>query len=605
MGKTTTVVQSRTNPAMDTISFPVLTYSDAAPRDDLRDIDKTTSQRLPKQGVVAQWDFPRPQTADTRTNRKAPPGVGATFDFRLTAPPDEAVPSGAPSGGSPLGSQTIGIALGSPDMFDSKALPPPRFNTSIFAQTQTGQPTPPQKSSKWKKIGGFFRAKNALASPTQSAHPGPSKQLGQKEIPSAKQQQMKKRKGSNEERPRIGGDPKTKADSNNSSSQRSRNFSLSKRIPTKENLENQSLRLELDIPDIQMERYSVMFSNVMNKNQRPNLLARRAKTLDSLSVPSNQLFFAATAKPPPVLIRRATSPARSSFTLFPTSQPSKAAQIPGTQNFSRGPSPLLRSNTVPVESPSRSPLEPTLRAIPNNNGVSSLESPITKQIFNESSNTPQSSNSYIRWEDKPLPPINPHPRSRKMSPQDIRAVQSSFQQQQKALQTNKNSTLKERSDRERRNLTVKTGRKPPLPPPKDAKDKSPSKSSLNSTAPPSKFTAELVNITASPKEVSSDPKPDLPNPPRAEPIRIPPVAEPEQLDTKETNVAIPTIEVSTARSISLKSGKRQVLVPVGSRVDHFNANERLVDRKALLPRITDVQYGHKHAVSQELQIESL
>ena len=232
-----------------------------------------------------------------------------------------------------------------------------------------------------------------------------------------------------------------------------------------------------------------------------------------------------------------------------------------------------------------------------------------RQIFNESSNTPRSSNSYIRREDKPLPAIKPEPptqpRSRTMSPQDIRAVQSSLQQQQSASQTDKRPPTKERSRRERPNLTVKTGREPPLPPAKDAKDKSSSKSSLSSTAPPPKFTAELVNITESPKEMSSDPKPDLPNPLRAEQIRIPLVAEPEQLDTKQTKVPIPTIEVSTARSISLKRGKRQVLVPIGSRVDHFNANERFIDRKALTPRITDVQYGHKHAVSQELQIESL
>jgi hypothetical protein len=32
--------------------------------------------------------------------------------------------------------------------------------------------------------------------------------------------------------------------------------------------------LSVDIPDVQMERYSVMFSNVVNKNQKPSLLAR-------------------------------------------------------------------------------------------------------------------------------------------------------------------------------------------------------------------------------------------------------------------------------------------------------------------------------------------
>lgn len=287
MAKTTTVVQSRTNQATDTISFPVRTYSDAAPRDDLRNIDDASSQRLPKQGLVAQWDFPRPKTADACTDRKAPPGLGATFDFRLTAPPDEVIPSSARSGGSPLGPQMIGIALGSPGMLESKEpLPPPRFNTSIFAQTP--EQSTPRKSSKWKKIGGFFRAKNALASPTLNAHAVQERQLGQEGTPPTNQHQMKKRKGSTEEWPRIEVDPKSKTDSN-SSPRRSRKFSLSRKTTTKEKPEHRGPRLEVNIPDVQVERYSVMFSNVMNKSQRPNLLARRAKTLDSLSVPSHQV----------------------------------------------------------------------------------------------------------------------------------------------------------------------------------------------------------------------------------------------------------------------------------------------------------------------------
>jgi len=290
MAKTSTVVQSRTNQTTDTISFPVLTYSDAAPRADLRNLGSTTPQRLPEQGLVAQWDSLGHRTADTDTDRKAPPGFGATFDFRLTAPPDEAIPSSAHSGGSPLGPQMIGIALGSPGMVDDKkVLPSPRLNASIFAQPRTEQSIPPRKSSTWKKIGGFFRAKHVLASQTQSALPGRSNKEERKEIPT-NQQRMKRRKGSTEECPRIGVDPTLKSRSNNSSPQRqrSRKFSLS-RTPTKNRSEDQGPRLEVDIPDVQMERYSVMFSNVVNKNQRPNLLARRAKTLDSLSVPSPQV----------------------------------------------------------------------------------------------------------------------------------------------------------------------------------------------------------------------------------------------------------------------------------------------------------------------------
>ena len=85
------------------------------------------------------------------------------------------------------------------------------------------------------------------------------------------------------------------------------------------------------------------------------------------------------------------------------------------------------------------------------------------------------------------------------------------------------------------------------------------------------------------------------------------MAEPEEVDPKEAQDLIPIIEVSTARSISVKRGKgaRQMLVPIGSRVDNLNSTERFVDRKTLTPCITDVHYGHKHAKSQELQIESV
>lgn len=80
---------------------------------------------------------------------------------------------------------------------------------------------------------------------------------------------------------------------------------------------------------------------------------------------------------------------------------------------------------------------------------------------------------------------------------------------------------------------------------------------------------------------------------------------PEPKDTVEPVRKIPTIEVSIARSVSVSRGKRQMLVPITARVDHLHSNERLIERRAMTPRITDVAYGHKHAVSQELHIESL
>lgn len=80
---------------------------------------------------------------------------------------------------------------------------------------------------------------------------------------------------------------------------------------------------------------------------------------------------------------------------------------------------------------------------------------------------------------------------------------------------------------------------------------------------------------------------------------------PELKDTVETVRKTPTVEVSIARSVSVSRGKRQMLVPITARVDHLHPNERLIERRPMTPRITDVTYSHKHAVSQELQIESL
>ncbi|KAJ5979708.1 hypothetical protein N7481_007006 [Penicillium waksmanii] len=412
-----TMVKSRTAPTEEAISFPVLTYSDAAPRSDLCDINERAKLQENQQSL-AQFEFPRPSSGDGRSRRKPPPGTVATFDFRVTAPPDEVVPSHAMWDRSPIG---VGIALGSPGMFDSKDnLPPPRFNTSVFTDQQKEQPLQSQslrKASKWKKIGGLFRAKSALASPTRPRPPP----IALPNHAAAMDKQTTQKAGT-EEWPRIESDPKYSTTKTTSTPSRSRKFSLSNKKSPKESNGDLGPRLEIDIPDVQMERYSVMFSNVMNKNQRPSLLARRSKTLDSVQVPHNSDFLA--AKVPPVPQRRATSPARSSFTLFPTSQPSKAAQILGTQNFSRGPSPLLRSNTLPVESPSQaSPMEPP-RAIHNNNSVSSFESLPIANVF-QRSHTPRSSTASSRYDDKPLPAIKPEPETEPSS-EETTAIEASI-----------------------------------------------------------------------------------------------------------------------------------------------------------------------------------
>lgn len=300
-----------------------------------------------------------------------------------------------------------------------------------------------------------------------------------------------------------------------------------------------------------------------------------------ITIDQTQDFLA--PKLPPVPQRRATSPAGSNFTVFPTSQPPKAAQILGTHSISQGSSPLLRSNTLPVDSPSQSPKYN--RVIHNNNSFSSFESPVIPNLFSTQSDTPRSSNTYNRNEDKPLPAI-------KLEPPALQQPQTSSPRVATARhspQPESRGTEREASKgrRPRPNLTIQTDEGAPAPP---AKDKTPSQPSTK------------ANMTSVPQAMTIARSPDRKA--KLEKTTVPIVTE-REIDPKEISPLVPKIEVSTARSISVSRGKRQVLVPIGSRMDQLGSNERFVERRALLPRVTDAQYGHRHVVSQELQIESL
>jgi hypothetical protein len=171
----------------------------------------------------------------------------------------------------------IGVALGSPGMINNnEPLPPPRFDTTIFGPERMTQSPQAYKPSKWKKIGGLFKAKNALT---------PNQLHGSMAHQPEKSNKPKERNNSLEEWPAFEVDPKTIMGGINQSPPRPRKFSLSGRKAPPGEPPVQRPLLSVDIPDIQMERYSVMFGNVVNKNERPSLLARRAKTLVNLSVP--------------------------------------------------------------------------------------------------------------------------------------------------------------------------------------------------------------------------------------------------------------------------------------------------------------------------------
>jgi len=106
--------------------------------------------------------------------------------------------------------------------------------------------------------------------------------------------------------------------------------------------------LDIEIPDIRLERYSIMFSGVLNpegSNTAPSLLVRRQATLEKLKTINDRIVKEEFGNEKG-LVRRATSPhlATPSFSLFP----------PPPQGRPNGSSPRLRSNTSPAPpSPSR------------------------------------------------------------------------------------------------------------------------------------------------------------------------------------------------------------------------------------------------------------
>ncbi|KAK4126238.1 hypothetical protein N657DRAFT_568394 [Parathielavia appendiculata] len=133
--------------------------------------------------------------------------------------------------------------------------------------------------------------------------------------------------------------------------------------------------LNVDIPDIRLERYSVMFSGVLNPNgTKSSLLERRQATLKKLKTLSDKIETEEVKEK--TRPRRATSPQPTkspAFSLFPQT-PTRQSGMVGSSGAvmalttslapARG---LTRSNTSPayLPSPSRASLEPPPHGSPD------------------------------------------------------------------------------------------------------------------------------------------------------------------------------------------------------------------------------------------------
>ncbi|KAL6238284.1 hypothetical protein BDW75DRAFT_33538 [Aspergillus navahoensis] len=555
--------RSHSPPQAPGISKPLLSYTDALPRNDLREIQAGVSYSRPiHQGVkVGQ----HPGVSDKHDPRRKLESQALDFDFQVTSTPVEAAASDTQL---KVDESMIGIALGSPRLLG-------QYNVASQMQ-QVPPPTTPKerrpisplqrKPSKWKKIGGLFRAKNTVAAngnkpfyQVQAPSDGPSQEsthsidyksqqkAGTKTVPIE----------NTEVWPCLASENETSAHQ-------------------QESKPNPGSFLQVEIPQVEMERYSVMFGGLLN-NDRPSLLARRSKTLENLTIPGKESY-------PPLCPprRRATSPSVSpGLNLFPTIPVSKAAKVLGTQTTLQ---PLDQSSKALTVSRTQSQEAGSNNPTPDNR-------PKT-----QSSHQPQASitsflsATSIDSDDEPLlidkfEPVRTYAGMKEPSwavshsnhaPVTITAPSSEF------------ST-------KARNLTVKT---------RELHSGSDSNSvSSTETYPYTPTVTSASSPVLSPLSTTRTPPSDR----NEATTRIVPTLSPPRTTSRGGNNApIPTIEVSIARSVSVSNGRKQVLVPVRKRTPQLNSSkERLVVRQVKTPVVTAPAYGHRPGLSQDASIETV
>ena len=269
-------------PVTDDISSPVFNYTDALPRNDLREVRHGAKSGRPVH--QKQWDFHRPMTSDGQQQQKKARAPGQDFDFRINIPAPEAA-STVPDKG--LNDSMIGIALGSPRLVESQNIMSQMQEKAIQAKSTAPKASKQQamqrKPSKWRKIGGLFRAKTAM---TPAKQPFYQVRLSTEWPSQGSTHSIDYQFRPNESKSHIQCALETNPISNTevwpclaSGQAQQSDGGQSLRRGAKQAGDTESL-LAVDIPDIQMERYSVMFSGLLTRE--PSSRKRRSKTLEDV-----------------------------------------------------------------------------------------------------------------------------------------------------------------------------------------------------------------------------------------------------------------------------------------------------------------------------------
>lgn len=302
MARGTFLGRSRTIRQAEAGSSPTSKHPDMLPRKDQKCIEDGANKGRPAPHV--NRSFHRPGVSEGHQQKK----MQAMSPINTEAPPLLSSPVSSPvSTDNDMNGSLIGVALGSPRMID------PQVPTSQMQETVPVKPAEPQtrpslqrKPSKWKKIGGLFKAKAAMTTPPNQ----PFYQVRlENEWPmqgstySFDQQPKTQSSGhENPASPTSGTDawPSLVPEIQTSTQepQQSHADATSGSPPEKEQSLGSGPLLQVDIPDIQLERYSVMFGGVLKKN-RLSAMSRRSKNLEDSNSPTEQvacLNFHSTSK---------------------------------------------------------------------------------------------------------------------------------------------------------------------------------------------------------------------------------------------------------------------------------------------------------------------
>ncbi|KAL8845747.1 MAG: hypothetical protein Q9221_009109 [Calogaya cf. arnoldii] len=302
----------------------------------------------------------------------------------------------------------IGVALGSPGKSPLPSLPPEDSIswTSGSCELQnhtTSRPNDQEglhsKASRWKTFGGFFGKRSASASSPQPFENRPSplgahknhdaNQLLQSSLerhailntpsgpqrdwigsgqlasqpdrerrtlrkkPSLKRTQLARKQMRDAESPSFPETNKMTDHREGSSNRPHEDAPLGSSV---RQARAKASLLQVDIPNIELERYSVMFSSLLqpcqqpstsrqpSPNRQPSLLARRQASLQELQTTPDSTFERPWLHREHSSSPRASTHKSPSFSLFPPS-PSTTSRRP--ENYSRERSPLQRSATTP------------------------------------------------------------------------------------------------------------------------------------------------------------------------------------------------------------------------------------------------------------------